>query len=97
MAEILRWTARQFGRRQVSAYRATLNAAIDALAGGPDVHGSVQRDEIGPGLRTLHVARGGRRGRHVLVYHTVGEWVIEVIRVLHDGMDIGRHVPPGDD
>jgi toxin ParE1/3/4 len=74
-----------------------LNAAIHALAGGPDVHGTVQRDEIGPGRRTLHVARGGRRGRHVLVYHAVGERLIEVIRVLHDSMDLARHVPPGDD
>jgi toxin ParE1/3/4 len=97
VADILRWTAHQFGRRQASAYRATLYTAIRSLTGGPDFPGSVPRDEIGPGRRTLHIARGGRRGRHLLLYRVIDQRTIRVIRVLHDSMDLARHVPPGDD
>jgi toxin ParE1/3/4 len=97
VADIVRWTAEQFGRRQTIVYHATLYAAIESLAVGPDVPGSTAREELGPGRRTLHVARGGRRGRHVLVYRAIDERTIRVSRILHDSMDIGRHVPQGDD
>jgi len=66
-ANILRWTAENFGERQAGIYRDALTQAIGALSNGPDVAGSSARDEIMPGLRTLHVARRGHRGRHFLL------------------------------
>lgn len=91
---ILQWTAETFGVRQARDYRETLLAALAALGDGPDAPGSTPRDEILPGMRTLHVARRGRRGRHFVLYRTSGGGTIEVVRILHDAMDLARHVSP---
>ena len=98
--EILRWTNEQFGSHQAAAYEKTLSDAIAALAEGPDIIGTRERTDVQQGLYTFHVARHGRSGRHFLLFHVprLEEPVIEVLRVLHDGMDIARHLPPyGDD
>jgi toxin ParE1/3/4 len=96
-ARILKYTKDTFGPRQADVYRATLLEALAALDAGPDVPGSVPREEIRPNLRTLHVARHGRRGRHFIMYRAAQGHVIEVVRILHDAMDLARHVPPEDD
>jgi toxin ParE1/3/4 len=92
-ANILRWTTGNFGARQSRIYRDTLVRAIGELANGPGLAGSKARDEIVPGLRTLHVARHGRRGRHLILYRAVEGRVIEIGRILHDQMDLQRHLP----
>jgi toxin ParE1/3/4 len=92
-ANILKWTAKNFGAQQSRIYRDTLVRAIGELANGPDLAGSKARDEIMPGLRTLHVARHGRRGRHFLLYRIAKGQIIEVGRILHDQMDLRRHLP----
>src|ERR1700687_66576 len=92
-ANILKWTAENFGARQAAIYRDTLAQAIGELAKGPDVPGSRARNEIMSGLRTLHIARRGRRGRHFLLYRAVEGRMIEIGRILHDQMDVGRHLP----
>ena len=95
-AQIVRCTASQFGSRRSRTHARTLSLAIEALsAEGPEVLGSLSRDDIAAGLRSLHVARNGRKGRHVVVFRirTVDETpVIEVLRVLHDAMDLRRHL-----
>jgi toxin ParE1/3/4 len=53
---------------------------------------SLVRDEIQPGLRSIHVARHGRRGRHLVLYRIAEGETIDILRMLHDSMDIGRHV-----
>jgi len=68
-ANILRWTTENFGARQSQFYRDTLVKAIGELAGGPQVTGSKARDEILPGLRTLHIARSSRKSRPSLPCH----------------------------
>ena len=94
---ILERTARRFGTVQARIYKDTLMAAIRAIGESPAVAGSKSREELGPGLRTLHVARGGRRGRHVILYREREDAVIEVIRILFDSMDFVRHVPKKQD
>lgn len=49
-------------------------------------------DDIGPGLRILRTARLGRRARHMLLYRAGAGAAIDVLRVLHDAMDIERQV-----
>jgi toxin ParE1/3/4 len=90
---ILQWTRQTFGVAQARAYQEVLIVALAELASGPDVPGSIGRDEIRPGLRSLHVARGRRRGRHFVLYRTAQPKVIEVVRILHDAMDLARHIP----
>jgi toxin ParE1/3/4 len=96
-ANILKWTAENFGARQARVYQNTLIQAIGELADGPDVAGSRPRDEIMAGLRTIHIARGGRRGSHFLMYRAAPNSTIEIVRILHDRMDLQRHVPPAPD
>jgi toxin ParE1/3/4 len=91
-ANILIWTTENFGARQSRIYRDTLVRAIGELEKGPEVTGSKARDEIMPGLRTLHVGRHGRRGRHFLLYRAVNGRIIEIGRILHDQMDLQRHL-----
>ena len=61
---ILKYTADTFGERQASIYKTKLTDTIAALESGPDTPGSVSRDEILPNIRSLHVARHRRGGRH---------------------------------
>ena len=92
-ANIVKWTAENFGAQQSRVYQNTLVQAIGELAEGPDVAGSKARDEIMPGLRTVHVARHGRRGSHFLMYRVAPKTTIEIVRILHDRMDLQRHLP----
>lgn len=90
---ILQTTKDKFGDRQLEIYRLTLIDALAALEAGPDISGSVNRSDVHPNLRTLHVARKGRRGRHFVLYRAAPGNVIDVIRILYDGMDLPRHIP----
>ncbi len=98
--EILRWTAEQFGSRQARVYAKTLSSALEALAAGPNVVGVRARDDIASGIHTLHVARRGRHGRHFVMFRIGQErnqQVIEILRLLHDAMDLSRHLPSTDE
>ncbi len=88
--EILRWTAKTFGEGQASTYAETIALAIEALGDGPEILGARAREDIQPGVRTLHVARQGRAGRHFVVFRSTGS-DIDVLRLLHDEMDLPRH------
>ncbi len=97
---ILRWTQEHFGKKQASVYAETLIRAINALTEGPSTAGAKKRNEIAKGLMTLHVARKGRKGRHLVLYRAnsgASTPTIEVLRLLHDSMDLPRHVDPDED
>jgi toxin ParE1/3/4 len=93
-AAILEWTAEHFGLTQASRYAKVLLSALDALKEGPKALGVKPQRALGAGIFTLHVARRGRRGRHIIVFRAEpkrkGE--IQVLRILHDSMDIVRHI-----
>ena len=92
LEEILRWTAMRFGAAQAEYYAVTVVSAIEALHGGPHIAGVRLRNEIGENVATLHVARQGRKGRHFVVFRVADANMIEVLRLLHDSMDLPRHV-----
>lgn len=98
--EILRWTVDQFGEAQARTYAETVSAALNDLTTGPTVVGARKRDDILKGIFTLHVARKGRKGRHFVMFR-VGRApdhdVIEVLRLLHDAMDLRLHLPPAEE
>lgn len=57
------------------------------------------RTEIGAAICTLHVARDWHKGRHMIVFKpltTPDSKVINVLRILHDRMDLERHLPSKD-
>lgn len=95
ISTILAWTTERFGEHQARIYKETLLAAIRALESGPAIVGAKMRDEIRPGLMSLHVARDRRRGRHIIMFR-VSEAsdvrTIEVVRLLHDAMELARHM-----
>jgi toxin ParE1/3/4 len=83
-------------------YEALLTRAIMDVVDAPERSGSHARPEIAAMARTYHLRYSrdrvkksiGRvhRPRHFLLYRTRDEQV-EIGRVLHDGMDLKRHVP----
>lgn len=91
--DIIKWTRKSFGEKQAQTYRVTLNMALEALRDGPNIVGVKQRDDIASGILTLHVARQGRKGRHFLLFRICSEQIIDVLRLLHDSMDLEHHLP----
>lgn len=74
-----------------------MTRAMEALTAGPRIVGARERSEAAEGLLTLHVARGGRKGRHFVLYRAgsgTEATLIEVLRLLHDSMDLRRHLDP---
>jgi toxin ParE1/3/4 len=95
--DIISWTAEQFGELQARRYEATITQALAALIDGPNRIGARTRGDILPELMSLHVARAGNKGRHFILFRLTGdegEETIEVLRILHDAMDLARHVRP---
>jgi len=94
--EILQWTVKSFSEDQANNYAETIALAIESLEGGTDILGARVREDIQPGIRTLHVARQGRAGRHFVVFRAAVSG-IDVLRLLHDSMDLPRHLPAAND
>lgn len=93
LQDIVVWTAEKFGPRQADDYIETVTQAIEALRDGPSILGARVRDDIGPGIHTLHVARRGRKGRHFVVFKVAGAQTLDILRLLHDSMDLAKHQP----
>ena len=96
VVDILRWTTQAFGSRQAASYEATLTRALENLQAGPTAAGAKRRPELGLDIYLLHVAKKRRRGRHFLVFRPLSDRptpTIQVLRILHDAMDLARHLP----
>jgi toxin ParE1/3/4 len=89
---ILVWSAKTFGTRQAEAYKDRLLALFTALSEDPFQIASNARDEIGHGLRTLHMGARRINGRHLILYRVLGT-KIQILRILHDAMELSRHLP----
>jgi len=98
---IIRWTEREFGFRQANRYAELLSCVIEDLTDGPGLIHARSAGDVSDGLFSLHIARRGRKGRHVFyfrAYPNQSPPIIHVIRILHDSMDVARHLPEsGDD
>ncbi len=97
---IVRWTSEHFGEGQARTYADILSHAIEALTNGPQILGAKERNEIAKGIFTLHVTREGLKGRHLVMFRVgtpSGTPVIDVLRLLHDSMDLPRHLFPPED
>ncbi|HVE11563.1 MAG TPA: type II toxin-antitoxin system RelE/ParE family toxin [Paraburkholderia sp.] len=94
-SNIIRWSAERFGKAQARTYATTVSMALQELTTGPKLAGIATRDDIAPGLLALHVARKRRKGRHFILLRVAesSKRVIDVLRILHDAMDLPRHEP----
>lgn len=101
---ILALSQEQFGEQGRLRYEALLVRAMLDVGERPERAGSQARPEIGAAVRTYHfyysrenvpTATGRvRRPRHFLLYRIGPDGVVEIGRVLHDRMDLARHLPP---
>jgi toxin ParE1/3/4 len=96
-AAIIAWAAEQFGPKQPRRYRDVIVTAIGLLDQGPLAQGSQARNEIMRGLRSLHLARPGQPAQQVLLYREGKETDTEIVRILHDSMEIRIHLPRRDE
>lgn len=76
-------TLQTWGKEQYNQYRLLLRKALDRIADRPTL--GKKRDELCSGCLSYPA------GRHVIFYRCT-ETGIEVIRILHDSMDIQRHI-----
>jgi toxin ParE1/3/4 len=100
--EALVWSQERFGERAATRYRDLLKQGLRDVAADPKRPGSKERPDLARGVRTYHLcfsrdrARSDsgvvKKPRHFLVYRRRGD-VIDVVRVLHDARDLGRHLP----
>lgn len=98
IADTLRFTQVRLGECVRNRYQDLLQETLLSLAEQSTPIGSQKRDELSPGLRSLHLSfnvlhmTDGRiiRPRHILFYRTGPNEVIEVLRVLHDAMEVGQ-------
>jgi len=101
---ILAWTHEHFGQSARKRYQSLLSTALRDIADEPGRPGSIERPELGDGVRSWHLrlsreragAKTGivRRPRHFLIYRIDNDRVV-VSRVLHDAMELSRHVDGG--
>ena len=101
--DILAWTQEQFGEAARLRYQSLIVAALRDVATKPDRPGSIDRPELGADVRSWHLrlsrdhvgAGAGivRRPRHFLIYRFEPALLV-VGRVLHDAMELARHLDP---
>ncbi len=90
IADALRQSDRRWGSGQREKYRSLIESALGELLEHPQHPASRARDEIRSGIRTLHIGRRGRPARHFVVYRATPEGNIQVIRLLHDAMELSK-------
>jgi toxin ParE1/3/4 len=100
---ILAWTHEQFGASGRLRYEALLVRSILDVADDAERAGSQNRPEIATAARTYHLYHSRNRvgaatgrvrhPRHLLLYRTCDDGRVEIGRVLHDSMDLLRHLP----
>lgn len=101
IVSILAWSHEQFGEEARKRYEALIAAAIRDAATRSDEVGRTLRPELGEGVFSWHLAQsrprtpGARvhRPRHFLICRRDGD-VLVVGRVLHDAMELRRHLNP---
>jgi toxin ParE1/3/4 len=86
--DALRYTLRTYGVHKYNQYAALIEEAFDALAANPEAGRA--RPDIDAEARTYHVAKRGRRARHVLLYRIVDPELVEVLALAYDAMDLPR-------
>ncbi|MCY7355758.1 MAG: type II toxin-antitoxin system RelE/ParE family toxin [Lysobacter sp.] len=106
IVQLLAYTQRSFGVAARQRYQTLLLTALRDVAAEPERIGSVARSELGEQVRSYHLRHSRdraanadgfvRRPRHLLLFRWTQPELIDVARVLHDAMEIERHLPTDD-
>ncbi|CCV04478.1 Plasmid stabilization system protein [Mesorhizobium metallidurans STM 2683] len=103
IVELLAYTEANFGEIARVRYERLLITALRDIAADPERPGSFARNELGGKVRSYHLRHSRERARtehgivlrprHLLLYHVARADLIGVGRVLHDVMELERHLP----
>jgi toxin ParE1/3/4 len=83
LSEIGRYTQRRWGVAQRRAYLRRLDERVEFLVDHRQT--GTPRNDVRPGYRSFH------EGRHLIFYRETGD-TVEVVRILHERMDLRRHL-----
>ena len=100
IAAILSRSDEHHGSEARIRYRACLTAAMRRVAAHPEGRSTVDLSELVPGTRSFHIRHSRDESReapvanpvHVIFYRVIQPGVVEIVRVLHDRMEPGRHI-----
>jgi toxin ParE1/3/4 len=101
--DLLAWTEENFGETARLCYEQLLTVALRDIATEPQRINSITRPELGENVRSYHLRHSRDRARtehgvvirprHLLLYRVDSADLIGIGRVLHDAMEIERHLP----
>jgi toxin ParE1/3/4 len=100
IAAILRISREQHGPQARIRYRALLTAAMHRIAADPEGISTTDRAGVRPGIRSFYLRHASADSReapvanpvHVIFYRALQPGLVEIVRVLHERMDPGRHI-----
>jgi toxin ParE1/3/4 len=103
IVDLLAYTEANFGEAGRLRYEQLLITAMRDIAAEPERIGSLSRPELGENVRSYHLRHSRKsartehrivlRPRHLLLYRFAYPGLIGIGRVLHDAMEIERHLP----
>ena len=100
IAAILKRSEELHGKDARIRYRACLSAAMRRVAAEPDAPSTMDRAELVQSVRSFHIRHSRDESReppvadpvHIIFYRAVEPGIIEIVRVLHERMEPGRHL-----
>jgi len=106
IADLLDWSFRNFGLTGRRRYESLVTTALQDVAGDLRPIGAAARPELGHGILVYHLRHSRQRARttdgvvrnprHFIIYREAARDLVTILRVLHDAMDLARHVGSGD-
>lgn len=95
---ILAWTHENFGEHARLRYKSVIFQALNDLAENPTRAGTQVRSEVDHQARTYHLRHSRRRvkdvagtvknPRHFILFRIQHDGTLEIVRIVHDRMDI---------
>ncbi len=100
IAAILRTSEECRGKQARIRYRALLTAAMRRVAATPEGNLTADRSDLLLGVRSFHIRHSRDESReipvanpvHVVFYRVLQPGIVEIVRILHDRMEPGRHI-----
>ena len=103
IVNLLAYTKEDFGEAARLRYEKLLITALHDIASDPERSGSIARPELGENIRSYHLRHSRQRAkteqgmvmrpRHLLLYRVAVRNLIGIGRVLHEAMEVERHLP----